>query len=99
MRLGIPCLTKSLVLFVACFTTKLTLAASVIALDRAGYALSYDCTNRTAIRYDYTLQKDNGTAARPADYFWILAYRRAVKLSLRLLPTAEWKRDGIVGIS
>ncbi len=56
-------------LFLAFSTSQHTLAAAVIALDRAGYALSYDCTNRTALRYEYTLQKDTGTAARPADYF------------------------------
>ncbi|MCD7096925.1 DNA/RNA non-specific endonuclease [Stenotrophomonas sp. MMGLT7] len=45
-----------------------TAHAQVIRLDKGGYLLDYDCTNSTAIRYEYTLSFDNGSAARPSSF-------------------------------
>lgn len=42
--------------------------AQVVTLNKGGYTLSYDCTNRTALRYEYVLQADNGSAARPSSF-------------------------------
>ncbi len=40
--------------------------AQVVTLNKGGYTLTYDCTNRTALRYEYVLQADTGSAARPS---------------------------------
>ncbi|MCS3747160.1 endonuclease G [Xanthomonas arboricola] len=42
--------------------------AQVVTLNKGGYTLSYDCTNRTALRYEYVLQADTGSAARPSSF-------------------------------
>lgn len=42
--------------------------AQVVTLKKGGYTLSYDCTNRTALRYKYVLQADTGSAARPSSF-------------------------------
>ncbi len=69
MRVGIPCVAKILILFTSIVMTKLGFSAVVITLDRGGYSLTYDCTNRTALRYDYTLKQDMGTAPRPSSFY------------------------------
>lgn len=40
----------------------------IIDQDYGGYRLIYDCTDRTALHYRYTLQADNGSVARPASF-------------------------------
>ncbi|UDI81231.1 endonuclease [Xanthomonas citri pv. mangiferaeindicae] len=42
--------------------------AQVVTLNKGGYTLSYDCTNRAALRYEYVLQADTGSAARPSSF-------------------------------
>ncbi|MCW3194026.1 DNA/RNA non-specific endonuclease [Xanthomonas citri] len=42
--------------------------AQVVTLNKGGYTLNYDCTNRTALRYEYVLQADTGSAARPSSF-------------------------------
>ncbi|QTK46672.1 DNA/RNA non-specific endonuclease [Xanthomonas euvesicatoria] len=42
--------------------------AQVVTLNKGGYTLSYDCTNRTALCYEYVLQADTGSAARPSSF-------------------------------
>lgn len=42
--------------------------AQVVTLNKGGYTLSYDCTNRTALRYEYVLQADTSSAARPSSF-------------------------------
>lgn len=42
--------------------------AQVVTLNKGGYTLTYDCTNRTALRYEYVLQADTGSAARPSSF-------------------------------
>ncbi|AEL06778.1 DNA/RNA non-specific endonuclease [Xanthomonas campestris pv. raphani] len=43
--------------------------AQVVTLNKGGFLLRYDCTNRTALRYEYTLTADTGSAARPSSFF------------------------------
>ncbi|CAD0353669.1 DNA/RNA non-specific endonuclease [Xanthomonas hortorum] len=45
-----------------------TANAQVVTLNKGGYTLSYDCTNHTALRYEYVLQADTGSAARPSSF-------------------------------
>jgi endonuclease G len=40
----------------------------LVTLDHGAFVLLYDCTQHTALRYDYTLGADLGTAARPASF-------------------------------
>ncbi|MFC0155998.1 DNA/RNA non-specific endonuclease [Xanthomonas dyei] len=42
--------------------------AQVVTLNKGGYTLRYDCTNHTALRYEYVLQADTGSAARPSSF-------------------------------
>ncbi len=37
-------------------------------LDHGGFKLLYDCDLHSALRYDYTLDKDTGNAARPSSF-------------------------------
>lgn len=45
-----------------------TAQAEIVVLDKGGYLLDYDCDNATAVRYEYTLNADNGSAARPSSF-------------------------------
>lgn len=40
----------------------------IIDQDYNGFRLIYDCTDRTALHYRYTLQADTGSAARPSTF-------------------------------
>ncbi len=40
----------------------------IIDQDYNGFRLNYDCTDRTALHYRYTLQADTGSAARPSTF-------------------------------
>ena len=40
----------------------------IIDQDYNGFRLIYDCTDRTALHYRYTLQADTGNAARPSSF-------------------------------
>ncbi|KDB51488.1 endonuclease [Sphaerotilus natans subsp. natans DSM 6575] len=40
----------------------------IIDQDYNGFRLIYDCTDRTALHYRYTLQADTGSAARPSAF-------------------------------
>ena len=40
----------------------------IIDQDYIGFRLIYDCTDRTALHYRYTLQADTGSAARPSTF-------------------------------
>ena len=40
----------------------------IVDQDYGGYRLIYDCTDRTALHYRYTLQADQGSAARPSSF-------------------------------
>lgn len=40
----------------------------IIDQDYNGFRLIYDCTDRTALHYRYTLQADTGSAARPSSF-------------------------------
>ncbi|QNH12668.1 DNA/RNA non-specific endonuclease [Xanthomonas sp. SI] len=42
--------------------------AQVVTLNKGGYTLTYDCTAHTATRYEYSLNADTGSAARPSDF-------------------------------
>ena len=43
--------------------------ADVITLNYGGFKLKYECSNRTALRYEYSLGYDNGSAARPSSFY------------------------------
>lgn len=43
--------------------------AATVTLAKGGFTLTYDCTNRTATRYEYVLTKDTGTVARPSSFY------------------------------
>ncbi|HYX39391.1 MAG TPA: DNA/RNA non-specific endonuclease [Oligoflexus sp.] len=45
------------------------LAANVVTLKKEAFTLTYDCDQRSALRYDYTLNKDTGSASRPNSYY------------------------------
>ena len=60
------CLNLLFFLFAACAST--VQAANIVTLAKGGFTLTYDCDNRTALRYEYTLTTDTGSAARPASY-------------------------------
>ena len=40
----------------------------LVSLDHGGFKLLYDCDLHSALRYDYTLDKDTGNAARPSSF-------------------------------
>ena len=40
----------------------------VITLDHGGFVLRYDCTLRTALRFEYALERDTGNLPRPITY-------------------------------
>ena len=40
----------------------------LVTLDHGGFKLLYDCDLHSALRYDYTLDKDTGNAARPSSF-------------------------------
>ena len=40
----------------------------LVALDHGGFKLLYDCDLHSALRYDYTLDRDTGNAARPSSF-------------------------------
>ncbi len=42
--------------------------AALTTLDYGGFKLLYDCSQHTAVRYDYVLGVDNGSAARPSSF-------------------------------
>lgn len=42
--------------------------AQIVTLAKGGFVLTYDCDNRTALRYQYVLNADTGSAARPSSY-------------------------------
>lgn len=43
--------------------------AEEVTLDKGGFKLTYDCSNRTALRYEYSLSQDTGSAARPSSFY------------------------------
>jgi endonuclease G, mitochondrial len=43
-------------------------AANLITLKKEAFTLSYDCELHSALRYEYTLGKDRGTASRPGSF-------------------------------
>lgn len=47
----------------------LSAQAQVVTLAKGGFTLSYDCSNRTALRYEYVLTTDTGSAARPSSFY------------------------------
>lgn len=49
--------------------TLATAQAEILTLNYGGFKLKYDCSNRTALRYEYTLNYDNGSAARPSSFY------------------------------
>lgn len=60
------CLNLLFFLLAACASA--AQAANIVTLAKGGFTLTYDCDNRTALRYDYTLTADNGSVARPSSY-------------------------------
>ena len=40
----------------------------LVTIDHGGFKLLYDCDRRSALRYEYELQADHGSVARPADF-------------------------------
>lgn len=44
-------------------------AANIITLQKKAFTLSYDCDLRSALRYEYKLDKDTGTASRPGSFY------------------------------
>lgn len=43
--------------------------AQVVTLAKGGFNLTYDCDNRAALRYEYVLTADAGSAARPSSFY------------------------------
>lgn len=43
--------------------------AATVTLSKGGYNLTYDCDNHTAVRYEYVLTTDTGSAARPSSFY------------------------------
>lgn len=43
-------------------------SSTLITLDHGGFTLQYDCSAHTAMRYEYTLDVDTGSAARPSAF-------------------------------
>ena len=48
--------------------TPLALEAGQVEIDHGGFKLVYDCAERSAVRYDYTLGFDTGILARPSAF-------------------------------
>jgi endonuclease G len=40
----------------------------LVTIDHGGFKLLYDCDRRSALRYEYELQADRGSVARPEDF-------------------------------
>jgi endonuclease G, mitochondrial len=60
-------LTRCALLVLFCLVNPVQ-AANLVTLDKGGFTLTYDCAQRTALRYEYTLGRDNGNAARPKNF-------------------------------
>lgn len=58
----------SLLFFLLAACASSAQAAHVVTLAKGGFVLTYDCDNRTALRYEYTLNADTGNAARPSSF-------------------------------
>jgi endonuclease G len=43
-------------------------AANLVTLEKDAFTLSYDCDLRSALRYEYTIGKDEGRASRPGSF-------------------------------
>lgn len=43
--------------------------ADVVTLAKGGFKLTYDCDNRAALRYEYVLTTDTGSASRPSSFY------------------------------
>lgn len=43
-------------------------AADLVTLKKDAFTLTYDCDLRSAVRYEYTLGKDQGSASRPGSF-------------------------------
>lgn len=43
-------------------------SSNIITLDKGGFVLTYDCTNHTALRYQYVLTADTGSVPRPSSF-------------------------------
>ena len=43
-------------------------SGKLLPMDYGGFGLLYDCDSRSAIRFEYRLEKDTGGLARPANY-------------------------------
>lgn len=43
--------------------------AEVVTLAKGGFRLTYDCDNRAALRYEYVLTTDTGSASRPSSFY------------------------------
>jgi len=43
--------------------------ADVVTLNKDAFTLTYDCELRSALRYEYRLDKDRGSASRPSSFY------------------------------
>lgn len=43
-------------------------AANLVTLEKDAFTLNYDCDLRSALRYEYTIGKDRGSASRPGSF-------------------------------
>ncbi|MBL8275425.1 MAG: DNA/RNA non-specific endonuclease [Pelomonas sp.] len=62
-------MTRQLIVTLFFAVLGLNAQGAVVTLDKGGFKLTYDCTNRAATRYEYTLTKDTGSAARPSSFY------------------------------
>ena len=66
----------------------------IIDQDYNGFRLIYDCTDRTALHYRYTLQADTGSAARPSTFTFDptlpAGCLQQTSTASRAMPAAIW---------
>lgn len=62
-------MTRQLIVSLFFAVLGLNAQAQVVTLAKGGFTLTYDCTNRTALRYEYVLNADTGSAARPSSFY------------------------------
>ncbi len=60
-------LKLSVVAIVSCLSAVAS-AANIVTLKKSAFTLEYDCDLRSALRYEYTLSKDTGSASRPGSF-------------------------------
>jgi len=72
-------------------------SGKLLSMDYGGFGLLFDCAARSAIRFEYRLEKDTGNLVRPANYTFDPTLPRIVINKPQPTVTQVWLMSGIEG--